>query len=198
MPENPFYSASREQYFTSMVSITFKGKPLHTSGNGPEIGRTVPDFTLVNGDLGEVRLSEIESPYVLLNVVPSLDTPVCAASAREFDREAGRGSNSCTFLTISRDLPFAQSRFVQREGLDHMLLLSDMRFTQFAEDYGVLINDGPLKGLCARAVFLLGPADPLGRRSLLYREMVREIAWEPDYAKVLEMLNAVSHSPAST
>ncbi|AHC15574.1 thiol peroxidase [Salinispira pacifica] len=182
-----------------MNEITFKGKPLSLDGTPLEPGDTAPDFSLIRSDLGECHLSDLKEDYIVLNIVPSLDTPVCAASAREFNRQAHDLDLNCRFLTISRDLPFAQSRFIQREDVHDMELLSDMRFSDFGREYGVLISSGPLKGLLARAVFLLGPeSDTSGHdsnadsdsagRNVLYREMIPEIAWEPDYRRILEVL----------
>ncbi len=180
-----------------MAQISFKGKLINTLDKDLSPGQTVPDFTLTDSNLQDFHLSSVTSPYVLLNVVPSIDTPVCAASAREFDRQARIEGSSCSYITVSRDLPFAQSRFALRENLENMILLSDMRFDSFAADYGVLIADGPLKGLCARAVFLLGPSGPGEEgRPLIYREMVKELAWEPDYGSVLEKLHGITHRPA--
>lgn len=178
------------QYVMSMNEITFKGSPLSLDGKLPDVGERAPEFCLIRSDLSECCLSHLTGEYILLNVVPSLDTPVCASSAREFNRQARELELDCEFVTVSRDLPFAQSRFVQREDIHDMELLSDMRFSDFGRNYGVLISNSPLRGLLARAVFLLGPKTDKagGERTVLYREMVAEIAWEPDYRRILEVL----------
>ncbi|MGC8762137.1 MAG: thiol peroxidase [Acidobacteriota bacterium] len=165
-----------------MATITLKGHPIHTSGELPPVGSLAPGFLLTRGDLTDATLADFAGKRKLLNIVPSLDTGVCAASARRFNQEAAAVPNAAV-LTISRDLPFAQSRFCAAEGIENVVMLSEMRDLSFGEAYGVRIVDGPLRGLLARAVVVLGEDD-----RVLYTEQVPEIAQEPDYARALAAL----------
>lgn len=165
-----------------MATVTLKGNPIHTSGDLPPVGAAAPDFCLTRNDLSDVSLRDFAGKRVLLNIVPSLDTGVCAASARRFNREAAAVSGAVV-LTVSRDLPFAQSRFCSAEGIASVVTLSELRDLSFGEAYGVRIVDGPLKGLLARSVVVLDQ----GHR-VLYTELVPEIAQEPDYEKALAAL----------
>lgn len=160
-----------------MADITLKGKPIHTYSNLPEIGSTVPDFTLVNKDLEDVSLKDFPGKKIL-SIVPSLDTAVCSTSAKKFDKE-----QDPTILVISKDLPFAQKRFCELEKTKNIHTLSDMRVTSFGKDYGVLMIDGPLKGLFARAIIIVDE-----NNKVLYTELVGEITEEPDYKKALNNL----------
>ena len=165
-----------------MATVTFKGDPVSTCGQIPETGSDAPDCTLVKADLSELSLSELKGQKVVLNIFPSIDTPVCAASVRRFN-EAAAGKENTTVLCISVDLPFAQARFCGAEGLDEVVTLSAFRSTDFGEKYGVTITDSPLAGLLARAVVVVG-ADG----AVLYSQLVPEIAEEPDYAAALAAL----------
>lgn len=165
-----------------MATITLKGNPIHTSGELPPVGSPAPAFLLTRGDLSDASLADFATRRKLLNIVPSLDTGVCAASARRFNKEAAAVPNAVV-LTISRDLPFAQSRFCAAEGIENVVMLSEMRDLSFGEAYGVRIVDGPLRGLLARAVVVLDEKD-----RVLYTEQVPEIAEEPDYARALAAL----------
>ncbi|HET7651063.1 MAG TPA: thiol peroxidase [Gammaproteobacteria bacterium] len=165
-----------------MANITLQGNPIHTSGELPKQGAKAPDFKLVNKDLKDVSLADFKGKKKLLNIVPSLDTPVCALSTRKFNEHA-KTHQDTVILIISADLPFAQGRFCGNEHLDNVVPLSMMRGQQFATDYGVLIKDGPLAGVTARAVVVLD-AD----NKVMYTEMVPEIAHEPDYEKALKAL----------
>ncbi len=162
-----------------MAQITFKGDTIHTAGSLPEIGASAPDFRIVKTDLSTMSLSDFKGKRVLLNIFPSLDTPVCAASLRRFNVEASALPNSVV-LCISKDLPFAQKRFCAAEGLDNVITGSEYRDANFSLAYGVLITDGPLEGLFSRAVLVI---DEEGK--VLYTEQVPEIAQEPDYEKSL-------------
>lgn len=166
-----------------MAEITLKGNPIHTSGNLPATGAKAPDFSLTGKDLGDKALADYQGKRLVLNIFPSLDTPVCAASVRRFNQEAGKLENT-EVLCISRDLPFAMGRFCTAEGLDNVVTLSEMRVLKFGEAYGVRIVDGPLAGLLARAVVIL---DASGK--VIYTELVPEIAQEPDYEKALSTLS---------
>lgn len=165
-----------------MATITLKGTPIHTAGDFPIVGSTAPALTLVNGKLENVSLSDFAGKKKLLNIVPSLDTPVCATSTRKFNETASKHPNTVV-LIVSADLPFAQGRFCTVEGLENVIALSTMRSPSFATDYGVLIEDGPLAGITARAVVVLDEND-----KVIYSELVPEIAQEPDYEKALAAL----------
>lgn len=165
-----------------MASITFKGNPVHTTGELPEKGTTAPDFTLVKSDLSEAKLSDFKGKYVVLNIFPSLDTGVCAASVRRFNKEAASLKNTIV-LGISADLPFAAGRFCSAEGIENVVTLSSFRDHSFGEDYGLLMADDPLKGLLARAVVIV---DPEGK--VVHTELVPEIAQEPDYHSAINSI----------
>ncbi len=165
-----------------MATVTFNGTPETTSGELPALGEQAPDFRLVNSRLEDISLRDYRGQRKLLNIVPSLDTPVCAESTRAFNRRATTLTNTAV-LVISADLPFAQGRFCSTEGLNGVTPLSMMRSKAFADDYGVLIKDGPLAGLAARAVLVLDADD-----RVIYRELVREITREPDYAGAISAL----------
>jgi thiol peroxidase len=162
-----------------MAQITLKGNPINTSGELPEVGVEAPDFTLTATDLAEKGLSDYAGKKLVLNIFPSLDTPVCAASVREFNKAAA-GREDTVVLCISADLPFAQGRFCGAEGLNDVVTLSTFRSPQFADAYGVRIVDGPLAGLTARAVVVVGVDGKVD-----YTQLVPEIAQEPDYEKAL-------------
>ena len=162
-----------------MATITLRGTEIHTNGDLPAVGEQAPDFRLVNGDLGDVSLAAYGGRKKLLNIVPSLDTPVCAASTKKFN-DAAVEKKEAAFLMISADLPFAMQRFCSAEGADNVIPLAMMRSKKFAEDYGVLIEDGPLAGITARAVVVVDEDD-----KVIYAELVPEIAQEPDYDAAL-------------
>jgi thioredoxin-dependent peroxiredoxin len=165
-----------------MATTHFKETPVHTSGELPAVGSSAPDFQLIAGDLSEKGLADFAGKKKILNIVPSLDTPVCAASARHFN-EAATQLNGTVVLVISADLPFAQGRFCSAEGLENVVPLSMMRDRKFAEDYGVLLVDGPLAGLTARAVIVVD-AD----NKVTYVQLVDEITVEPDYDAALKAI----------
>ncbi len=165
-----------------MTTVTFQGTPVTLSGTLPAVGTAAPKFGGVKGDLSVVHLPDLLGHRVVLNIFPSLDTPVCAASVRRFNREAAALDNTVV-LCVSKDLPFAQSRFCTTEGLDRVVPVSTFRCKCFDEHYGLLITDGPLKGLLARAVVIV---DEEGK--IIYEELVPEITHEPDYAAALAAL----------
>lgn len=165
-----------------MAKITLHGNPFETNGELPAVGSTAPDFTLVDKDLNNVSLATYAGKKKLLNIVPSLDTPVCATSTKKFN-EAMAGRSDAVALVVSADLPFASGRFCSAEGIDNVLTLSMMRSRNFAKDYGVLINDGPLAGITARAVVVLDRDN-----KVVYTQLVPEIAQEPDYDAALAAL----------
>jgi len=165
-----------------MATVSLKGNPVNTNGELPTVGSVAPEFSLVNGQLADVGLDAFRGRRKVLNIVPSLDTAVCAASARHFNAAAASLDNT-TVLVVSADLPFAQGRFCSAEGLENVIPLSMMRSHDFARDYGVLLVDGPLAGICARAVVVLDE----GNR-VLYTQLVGEISEEPDYDAALRAL----------
>ena len=165
-----------------MATVTLQGNPIHTNGDLPAVGSKAPDFRLVNKDLAEVSLGAFAGKKKLLNIVPSLDTGVCATSTKKFNA-AMAGKTDAVALVISSDLPFAQGRFCSAEGLDNVVGLSMMRSRNFAKDYGVLIEDGPLAGITARAVVVLDAND-----RVVYTQLVPEITQEPDYDAALAAL----------
>jgi len=162
-----------------MAEVTFKGNTIHTAGSLPKLGSRAPDFTLVKTDLSLMSLSDFKGKKVVMNIFPSLDTPVCATSVRRFNAEADKLNNTAV-LCISRDLPFAQKRFCGAEGLNNVVTGSEYRNSSFSDAYGVLIKDGPLAGLFSRAIVVV---DESGR--VIYTEQVSEIGKEPDYEKAL-------------
>jgi len=162
-----------------MATVTLKGTPIHTVGDLPAVGSKAPDFKLTTIDLKDVSLSEYRGRKKILNIVPSLDTPVCATSTRKFNEKGGSLPNTVV-LVISADLPFAMKRFCVTEGLNNVVSLSLIRGKGFAKDYGVLIEDGPLAGVTARAVVVLDEQD-----KVIYKELVSEIAQEPNYEAAL-------------
>ncbi|MCF6251719.1 MAG: thiol peroxidase [Methylococcaceae bacterium] len=164
-----------------MATITFQGKPLNTSGDLPAIGSTAPDFSLVSGQLKDLSLADFSGKRKIFSIVPSLDTPTCAASTRIFNQKADSLENTVV-LVISADLPFAQGRFCEAEGLKDVIPLSTFR-SNFAEEYGVKIVDTILAGLTARAIVIIDEQD-----QVIYTELVSEVADEPDYESALAAL----------
>jgi thiol peroxidase len=165
-----------------MAKITLHGNEFHTNADLPATGKQAPDFVLVDGELNNVTLESYKGKKKLLNIVPSLDTPVCATSTKRFN-EAAKSKSNAVFLMVSADLPFAMKRFCSAEGTDNVISLSMMRSRNFAKDYGVLIEDGPLEGITARAVVVLDE-----NNKVVYTELVPEIAQEPAYDKALAAL----------
>jgi thiol peroxidase len=165
-----------------MATVTLQGNQIHTSGELPSVGASAPDFHLVDGKLNDVSLANYSGKKKLLNIVPSLDTPTCATSTRKFNERAG-DRDDAVVLVISADLPFAQGRFCGAEGIDNVTTLSMMRNRNFAKDYGVLITDGPLAGITARAVVVMDEND-----KVVYTQLVPEIGDEPDYDAALAAL----------
>ena len=165
-----------------MAQVTFKGNPIQTAGDLPTVGSIAPDFTIVKEDLSPASLAGFKGKKVVLNIFPSLDTPVCAASVRRFNVEAAK-FNHTVVLCISRDLPFAQKRFCAAEGINNVITGSEYRDSSFSDAYGILITNSPLAGLFSRAIVVI---DEQGK--IVYTEQVPEIAQEPDYDKALAAL----------
>jgi thiol peroxidase len=165
-----------------MAETKVGGNPVHTSGDLPATGQSAPAFTVVKGDLSPISLSDLAGQRVVLNIFPSIDTPTCAASVRRFNEAAANLENT-TVLNVSMDLPFAQARFCGAEGLSNVVNASDFRDGSFGQAYGVRLVDGKLEGLFARAVVVVGEDG-----TVLYTELVPEIAQEPDYDSALAAL----------
>ena len=162
--------------------VTLGGNPIVVGGHFPAVGEQVPGFSLVAKDLADVALTGFAGTRKILNIFPSIDTPTCAMSVRQFNAKANSIPNAVV-LCISADLPFAQARFCGAEGLDNVVTLSTLRGREFLENYGVAIASGPLSGLAARAVIVLDEND-----RVLHSELVAEIKSEPDYAAALAAL----------
>lgn len=160
-----------------MAQITLRGNPINTVGELPAVGSKAPAFSLVGGDLGPVSSEQFGGKPLVLNIFPSIDTPVCATSVRTFNERAAGGG--ATVVNVSKDLPFAQARFCGAEGIENVKSGSAFR-DSFGEDYGVTITDGPMAGLLARAIVVIG-ADG----NVAYTELVPEIAQEPNYDAAL-------------
>ena len=165
-----------------MALITLKGNPVSTIGELPSVSSDAPAFSAVKTDLSECSLSDFAGKKVVLNVFPSIDTGICAASTRRFNQEAGNLDNTVV-LCVSADLPFALGRFCGAEGLDNVVPVSVFRNPEFGSSYGATIADGPLAGLMSRAVVVI---DESGK--VAYTEQVPEIAQEPNYEEALAAL----------
>jgi thiol peroxidase len=167
-----------------MATITFQNNPIQTCGELPAIGEDAPNFSLTNIELNDVTLDTYAGKRKILSIVPSLDTPTCAASARKFNQKAANLDNTVV-LCVSADLPFAQCRFCEIEGLQDIVVLSSFR-SSFAIDYGVQIIDSALAGLTARAIVIIDE-----QNKILYTQLVSELAHEPDYEAVFTALKQV-------
>ncbi len=165
-----------------MARITLKGSPYETSGELPSVGSQAPDFRLVDNEMNDVTLASHAGKQKVLSIVPSLDTGVCAESTRKFNQRAADLGHAVV-LVVSSDLPFAQTRFCGAEGIEGVSTLSLMRSRAFARDYGVLITNGPLEGIMARAIVVLDEND-----KVVYTQLVPEIGQEPDYDSAIAAL----------
>lgn len=169
-----------------MALIKVKGNPVNTIGNLPAVDIAAPDFKLVKTDLSEATLQDFAGKNIILNIFPSLDTSVCAASVRRFNKEAAESTNTVV-LCISADLPFAHQRFCETEDIRDVIPLSVFRSPEFGRDYGVTFTSGPLTGLLSRAVVII---DRTGK--VAYTEQVPEITHEPDYDAALLALSKLT------
>ena len=165
-----------------MATITLKGNPINTSGDLPAVGSKAPDFSLLNASLSRVTLADYAGKAVVLNIFPSVDTPTCATSVRTFNEKAAELEDTAV-VCVSADLPFAQGRFCGAEGIENVKTASTFRSPDFMADYGVGMVDGPLSGLCARAVVVLNESG-----EVVHSQLVAEIADEPDYDAALKVL----------
>ena len=166
-----------------MAQVTLKGNPIHTTGDLPRVGNPAPNFTLTRKDLSEVSLADYKGQRVVLNIFPSIDTATCATSVRTFNAQASKAPNTVV-LCVSEDLPFAAGRFCAAEGLENVVPASCFRNPDFGQAYGVMLKDGPLRGLLARSVVVL---DETGK--VIHTELVPEIANEPNYTAALAVLS---------
>lgn len=164
------------------TTVTLGGNPIQVAGNFPQAGQKAAAFSLVANDLSDVTLAAYAGKRKILNIFPSVDTPVCASSVRHFNQHAADKADTVV-LCISADLPFAQKRFCGAENLANVVTLSTMRGREFLENYGVAIASGPLAGAAARAVIVLDRDD-----RVLHAQLVPEIRSEPDYAAALAAL----------
>jgi len=166
-------------------STALGGSPVHLHGDFPQVGQAAPAFSLVSKDLKDLTLNDFAGKRKVLNIVPSLDTPTCQASARRFNQAASTLTDTMV-INISADLPFAMARFCASEGLDNVVNLSTMRGREFMRNYGVKIADGVLAGLMARAVIVLD-----SNNVVRYTELVSDIKNEPNYDAALAALQAI-------
>lgn len=164
-----------------MATITLRGNEVHTEGNLPAVGSEAPLFTLTKKDLSSFSLSELKGKKVIINITPSLDTGICAATARKFNEQASQ--LNATVLHVTKDLPFAHARFCEAEGIDNVITLADYKNSDFADAYHTLILDGPMAGLHSRAIIVI---DENGK--IVHTEQVPEIASEPDYDNAIAAL----------
>ncbi len=166
-----------------MAKITLQGNPINTVGELPQVGTKAPEFKLTTSELADVTLDAYKGKKVVLNIFPSLDTPVCATSVRKFNAEADKLENTVV-LCVSKDLPFAHQRFCATEGLKNVVSVTELREdADFSKAYGVGIVDGPLAGLMSRAVVVLNEEG-----NVVYKEQVPEIAQEPNYTEALKAI----------
>ena len=165
-----------------MDQTKFQGNPVALAGALPQVGTPAPDFTAVKNDLSELTLSSLKGKKVVLNIFPSVDTGVCAASVRRFNKEAA-GLNNVAVLCISEDLPFAHGRFCAAEGIENVTTLSDFRYRTLADVYGLRMADGPLSGLLARAIIII---DETGK--VIYTQLVPEVTNDPNFDEALAQL----------
>ncbi len=169
-----------------MATTKFKENIVHLDGVFVTIGQVAPEVQLVKGDLSTFTLDECKGKYVVMNIFPSIDTGVCATSVRKFNQLAASLPNT-KVLCISRDLPFAQNRFCGAEGIDNVIVVSDFRDScTFGEDYGVLMTDGPLASLLARAVVVVAP-----NGKVCHAELVPEITAEPNYEAAIKAIDVI-------
>ena len=165
-----------------MTKIALMGQEINTNGELPKVGDDAPDFSLVNAKMNDITLGNYKAKKKVLSIFPSLDTEVCAVSTKKFN-DAANENQDVAFIMVSADLPFAMQRFCKAEGTNNVDTLSTMRSRKFAKDYGVLIEDGPLAGITARAVIVIDEDN-----KVIHTELVAEITKEPDYNAALAVL----------
>lgn len=167
-----------------MQNVTFHGQAIQVLGDFPQVGQTAHNFNLVGSDLKEYTLMDYQGKRIVLNIFPSIDTGVCAQSVRRFNQEAASLDNTVV-LCISADLPFAHQRFCAAEGIENVVTLSTFRSHEFHTAYGVDLRDGPIKGLCARAIIVIDE-----NMNIIYAKRSEEISEEPDYNSALQTLKS--------
>lgn len=167
----------------SQEKVSVRGVETILNGNIPQEGITAPNFTATKADMTDIQLSDYKGKNVILNIFPSLDTPTCAMSVRQFNAKASSLDNTVV-ICVSMDLPFAQSRFCSVEGLNNVIPLSVFRSPDFKKNYGVICTNGPLKGLTARAVIVIN-----SEGKIIHTELVKNVSEEPNYQKALESLS---------
>ncbi|MBT8374763.1 MAG: thiol peroxidase, partial [Deltaproteobacteria bacterium] len=165
-----------------MTQITLKGNSVNTIGELPKVGEIAPDFLLTKTDLSDISLKDVSGKKVILNIFPSIDTPVCSTSVRRFNEEISK-FNDAVVICASLDLPFAHARFCETEGLKNVIAVSELRNREFGKNYGVRMIDGPLAGLLARSIVVIDE-----NSKVIYTQLVGEITEEPDYDKALNLL----------
>lgn len=165
-----------------MASTALKGNPVQLKGELPAIGTSAPSFTLTNIDLSDVSLSDFAGKRVVLNIFPSIDTGICAMSVRTFNAKAAELDNTA-ILCVSVDLPFAHKRFCGAEGIDNVISVSQVRNTEFMDNYGVEMADGPMAGMLARSVVVLDE-----NHKVIHTELVDDITHEPNYEAAISVL----------
>jgi thiol peroxidase len=162
--------------------VTYKDGTYNTYGDLPTIGSSAPDVSLVNTRMQDVSLANFRGMRKIMNIFVSIDRPICATSVQKFDRY-GEGHDDIAMLMVSYDLPFAHRRFATEHELGNVIGLSAIRHAGFGENYGVLITEGPLAGMFARAVVVLDEND-----TIVYHEFIENIATEPDYKAAFRAL----------
>ena len=165
-----------------MATVSLAGNPINTKGNLPSVGSIAPNFELTKDDLSDVTLNDYKGSRVIMNIFHSIDTGTCAASVRQFNKEASELDN-VKILCISKDLPFAMARFCGAEGIDNVETLSDFRDGNFGINYNLTYTDGPIRGLLARSIIVLDE-----NAKILHTEQVYEVVEEPNYKAALEAL----------
>ena len=165
-----------------MATTNFKGNPVQTKGDFPQLGSQAPDFKMIKSDLSEVSLADLKGKKVIFNIFPSVDTAVCALQLKTFSQKAAQ-LNDVVLLFASMDLPFALNRFCGAEGIENAMTVSDFRYHSLAENYGVKMTDGPLSGLYARATLVLDED-----HKVVYSELVSDIVNEPNYDAAMKTL----------
>ncbi|VHO03133.1 Thiol peroxidase [Candidatus Rhabdochlamydia sp. T3358] len=178
---NDLQQSDQKEAFMEQNIVTLKGSPVRISGSLPRLGIQAQDFVLIDKDLKKRSLKDYSGKRKLISIVPSLDTAVCSLSAKKFNQAIKENPQEGVVLNVSADLPFAQSRFCHAEEVDNIICLSTMGSKDFSEGYGILMLDGPLANLCARAIVVLDEND-----TVIYTELVPEITQEPNYDKALE------------
>ncbi|HET7361222.1 MAG TPA: thiol peroxidase [Salinimicrobium sp.] len=165
-----------------MSQILYNGSPVTTYGHLPEVGEKAPHFELLKPDMSTATLQDFKGKRIIMNIFPSIDTHVCATSVRNFSGKAA-GLDNTVVLNISRDLPFAQKRFVEDAKIDNVINLSDYRERNFGKDYGLEILDGSMEGLLSRVVIVVDETE-----KILYTEQVKDLGHEPNYLEALKTL----------